>query len=68
MPARPIAHYLEQRREYQLRDSNSLKLLIFRSQRCNMQICGVMKKSHWEKNPLNLIWEAVGRFFEETSQ
>lgn len=40
MPARPFAHYLELHREYQLRDSNSLKLLIFSSQRCNMQICG----------------------------
>lgn len=56
MSARPFAHYLELLREYQLRDSYSLKRLIFSSQLCNMQIHGgheevTLKK----KNPLNLI-------------
>lgn len=62
-------HYLKLQGEYQLWDSNSLKLLIFSSQLCNMQI-------HWghgevklkKKNPLNLIWEAVGDFSKKTSQ
>lgn len=38
MPARPFARNLKLHGEYQLRDSNSLKCLIFSSQLCNMQI------------------------------
>lgn len=56
-PACPFARYLELHGEYQLRDSNSPKHLIFSSQLCNMQI----HRGHGEvtlkkkKNPLNLI-------------
>lgn len=66
--ARPFAHYLKLHGEYQLRDSNSLKRLIFSSQLCNMQIHGGHQEVTLGKNPLNLIWEAVGGFSKKTSE
>lgn len=61
--ARPFARYLELRREYQLRDSNSLKRLIFSSQLCNMQIRGGHGEVTLKKKSLKLNLRGSWRFF-----
>lgn len=64
MPTRPFARYLELHGEYQLRDSNSLKCLIFISQLCNMQI----HRGHAEvtlKKSLEINLRGSWRFFDE---
>lgn len=63
MPARPFARYLELHREYQLRDSNSLKRLIFSSQLCNMQIHGGHAEVTLKKKFLKLNLRGSWRFF-----
>lgn len=52
MPACSFAHNLKLHGEYQLRDSNSLKRLIFSSQLCNMQICRGQPEVIKKKIPL----------------